>query len=244
MRFLQKSKSAAGTFGRLNGGLYAIHRLLDSFGGALHRYEFVAQPVPLTPLLSGARGRSIAVRLLEADDPVLLQMPLTRNVIARRAAQGAVCFGAFKDEVMIGCLWLCLGPYEEDEVRCRFLPHPTGRASWDFDVYLRPDQRLGPGFARLWDTANAYLRERGVRWSVSRISAFNPRSLAAHARLGTRRIGSAIFLCLGRLQVALSSIPPHIHFSHGPSRVPVFRLDASPAAQELPVADAAQARKI
>jgi hypothetical protein len=214
-RVFGKVAAAVRELGLGSAVLYVVDRCCQRLGRnlRLHRYEFVAQPVLPTPLLGGRRGQSITVRLVGADDTALLQMPLTRDVIARRAAQGAVCFGA-------------------------------GRASWDFDVYLRPDQRLGPGFARLWDTANAYLRERGVRWSVSRISAFNPRSLAAHARLGTRRIGSAIFLCLGRLQVALSSIPPHIHFSHGPSRVPVFRLDASPAAQELPVADAAQARKI
>jgi hypothetical protein len=223
-------------FGGLNGTLYLVHRVLDRFGGALHRYEFVAQPVAPRPLLSGARGRSIEVRPVAADDPALRQMPLTPDVIARRAGQGAVCFGAFKGEEMLGCLWLCLGPYEEDEVRCRFVPSPAGRACWDFDVYLRPEHRLGLGFARLWDAANAYLRERGIEWSVSRISAFNPRSLAAHSRLGIRRLGSAVFFRLGRVQLTLSSLPPKAHFSLGPNRIPVFMLDASPPAGEAPVA--------
>jgi hypothetical protein len=244
MRSLQKFKSAAAAFGGVNAALYAIHRSLNRFGGALHRYEFVAQPVASHALLTGARGRSIAVRLVDADDPVLSQLPLTPEVIARRAAQGAVCFGAFKGEEMIGCLWLCLGTYEEDEVRCRFVPAPVGRASWDFDVYLRPDQRLGPGFARLWDEGNAYLRERGIRWSVSRISAFNPRSLAAHARLGTRGIGSAIFLCLGRVQFALSSVPPYVYFSRGPGQVPLFVLDASRFATKHAAGDELAAEKL
>jgi hypothetical protein len=227
MSLLRKLKEAVEAFGPFDGALYVIHRALNSVGGALLHYDYVAQPVASQPLLSGTRGRSIAVRLVSVDDPVLLQMPLTPDVIARRAAQGAICFGAFKGEAMIGCLWLCLGPYEEDEVRSRFLPAPAGLVSWDFDVYLAPDHRLGPGFARLWDTANAYLRERGVRWSVSRISAFNRRSLAVHARLGTRRLGSAVFLCLGRIQLAFSSIPPRFHLSRGPGHIPVFVLDAA-----------------
>src|SRR3546814_8400271 len=100
--------------------------------------------------------------------------------LAYRAAQGAVCLGAFKNDAIIGCLWLCLSSYVEDEVRCRYQPAPAGEASWDFDVYVVPAQRSGPAFGRLRDEANAFLRQQGVACSWSRISAFNPASLASH----------------------------------------------------------------
>ena len=103
---------------------------------------------------------------------------------------------------LAGFLWLASGIYEEDEVRCRYqLANPT-ETVWDFDVYVEPRFRLGRTFARLWDAANEDLRQRCIRWSISRISAFNPASLAAHARLGALPLGHASFLCLGRLQLA------------------------------------------
>lgn len=194
---------------------YAVQRLGARSGGllALHRYLFVAQPVAKTPLLPARRGRSIAVRQLDPEDPLLLKLPLDRDVLAYRAGQGAVCFGAFKGEEIIGCLWLCLSGYDEDEVRCRYQPLPAGQASWDFDVYLLPEHRSGLGFARLWDEANAFLRGRGVAYSWSRISAFNAGSLAAHSRLGARVLGQATFLRLGGCQLMLGSVPPHRHLS-------------------------------
>jgi hypothetical protein len=56
---------------------------------------------------------------------------------------------------------------------------PSGKAVWDFDVYVVPAYRLGYTFLKLWDTANAHLRSLGVRWTLSRISAFNAGSLSS-----------------------------------------------------------------
>lgn len=194
---------------------YVVHRLGPKSGGlvSLHRYLFVAQPVPGGALLPPRRGRSIAVRRVDSQDPVLLGLPLDDRVLAYRAGQGAICFGAFKDGEIIGCLWLCLSPYEEDEVRCRYEPMPPGRSAWDFDVYLKPEHRSGLGFARLWDAANEFLRGQGVACSWSRISAFNPGSLASHARLGARVVGRATFLRVGPCQLMVASVPPHGHLS-------------------------------
>jgi hypothetical protein len=210
-----KLKRLVGELGPVGALAYGLHRLGGRTGGVLglSRYLFVAQPVAAAPLLPARRGRSIEVRRLDPQDPVLLGLPLDRAVLAYRAGQGAVCFGAFKDGGIIGCLWLCLGAYEEDEVRCRYLPQPGGQASWDFDVYLLPEQRSGLGFARLWDEANAFLRAQGVSYSWSRISAFNPGSLAAHSRLGARVLGQATFLWLGPCQLMLGSVPPYRHLS-------------------------------
>src|SRR3546814_8281998 len=102
------------------------------------RYHLVAQPVAAKPLLPAGRGRSIAVRRLDPRDPLLLALPLEETVLAYRAAQGALCFGAFKQDEIIGCLWLCLSGYEEDEVRSCYRLAPAGTASWAFDVYLAP----------------------------------------------------------------------------------------------------------
>lgn len=215
-------------FGAVSGALYILDRALKRLGlpAGVYRYILVAQPVPDRPLLGPRRGQSIAVRQVSRGDPALAAMPLSDDVLEYRFAQGALCFGAFQGEAMIGCLWICLGSYDEDEVRCRFVPLPPGGASWDFDIYVRDDLRTGLAFARLWDTVNADLRGRGVAWSFSRISAFNPRSLASHNRLGARRIGTATYLSLGPWQVMLSSLPPRLHVSTGPRAVPEVRLPA------------------
>ena len=211
---------------------YVVYRLCAKSGGlaALHRYLFVAQPVPMTALLPAKRGRSIFVRQLDPSDAVLLSLPLQERVLRYRGGQGAICFGAFKREEIIGCLWLCLTPYEEDEVRCRYHPGPSGRASWDFDVYLKPEHRTGLGFARLWDAANSFLRERGVSVSWSRISAFNPASISSHARLGARVVGDATFLRLGPCQFMVASVAPYFHISFRRSHMPDVRLSVSGAA--------------
>ena len=207
---------------------YLLHRLGGKSGGILgvHRYLLVAQPVAQQSLLPARRGRSLAVRRLDPEDPRLLALPLDRRVLAYRAAQGALCFAAFKEEAVVGCLWLCLDGYEEDEVRCRYQPLPSGAASWDFDVYLLPERRSGLGFARLWDEANAFLRERGVTTSWSRISAFNPGSLASHARLGARIAGRATFFRLGPCQVMKASLPPYWHLSFRRAGRPALQLDS------------------
>lgn len=212
-----------GPFGTLG---YLVYRLCAWTGGwaALHSYLFVAQPVPASTLLSGKRGQSIRVMRLDPVDPILLSLPLGEPVLRYRATQNAICFAAFKGQEIIGCLWICLTPYEEDEVRCRYHPEPAGCASWDFDVFLVPHHRNGLGFARLWDTANNFLREQGVSVSWSRISAFNPTSIASHSRLGARIMSRATFLRLGRCQLMIASATPYFHLSWRQSDIPDIHL--------------------
>lgn len=221
---LGKMRAAVSEFGPATACVYLAQRALERWGWGLYLYHFVAQPVRADAWLPPSRGQSIGVRLVDSKDPVLKEMPLDDKVIEYRATQNAVCLGAFKDGRMIGCLWLCLGPYREDEVRCNFVPSPSGRAAWDFDVYLRPEHRLGLGFTRLWDEANRFLRARNIRWSISRISVFNRSSLTSHAKLGARRIGSALFLRRRKLQLMLASLPPYLHLSLGGSRLPAIAL--------------------
>ncbi len=227
-------RSLAQELGPTNAACYIASRILVRLGGSLRLYRYIlaVQPVPARPLLPARRGRSVIVHLVEPGDPALSAMPLTPEVLAYRFRQGAVCLGAFRDAEMIGCLWLCLGPYNEDEVRCRFVPLPVGSASWDFDVYVAPAYRTGMVFALLWDAANAYLRERGIHWSFSRTSAYNLTSLASHRRLGARMLGSATYLCAGSWQLMVCTRGPWLHLSTGGYSVPQISLRAP--AREYP----------
>lgn len=224
LRILERIWSLSAELGWFNAVLYSLQQLFTRLGGDIRiiRYYFVAQPVADKPLLSGRRGKSIDVRQLSENDPALGQFPLDDAVLRSRFRQNAICFGAFKDDRAVGCLWLCLNGYFEDEIRCRFTPIPENATAWDFDVYVHPEFRTGFVFARLWDAANAFMRDRGIRWSVSRISAFNPRSLASHNSLGARRCGGLITFCIGRWELKFSSLKPSIHFSFRSGAVPVY----------------------
>lgn len=223
-------RATVGELGLGTALLYWTARVLDRSGGlaALHRYVIVLQPVPEAPLLKPHRGRSITVREVAADEECLAALPLTRDVLDYRFGQGATCYGAFQDGALIGCLWLALGPFDEDEVRCRYLREPEGAASWDFDVYIDPAHRAGFAFGRLWDTANARLRAAGARWSASRISAFNRGSLRSHRALGARPVGTATFLRLGPAQVMASSLKPRLHVCLTRAGAPRLRIPCGP----------------
>lgn len=214
--------------GWINGSLYALHRIcLRASNGRLRlfKYYLVAQPVSELPLMPARRGQQIEVRWIGPQDQVVQQFPRPAAVIRARFEQGAECLVASKGGQFIGFLWILVGSYREDEVRACFSPQPADQVSWDFDVHVEPDFRLGLTFLRLWDEANRALRNRGVRWSCSRVSAFNVRSLESHARLGMAAAGSAVFLCAGRWQLMLATVAPYIHFSGNPVVLPNFRID-------------------
>jgi hypothetical protein len=208
--------------------LYGIRRALARSGGrlALFKYYLVAQPVAAAPRLPARLAGTITVRPIFAGEAVLLQFPVPQPVIHDRFRQGAQCFGAFRGEELVAYAWLQEGPFEEDEVRSRFIPLPAGRSAWDFDVYVDPRHRLGLAFARLWDDVGGRLRAKGIVWTMSRISAFNTASLAAHRRLGARVVASATYLVLGRWQLTCSTTRPYFHVSAGPRVVPTLRVRA------------------
>lgn len=166
----------------------------------LRRYRLIAQPVPEQPLLPHRPGGSMTVEQIGATHPLCAQLPRPPEVIRKRFAAGGLCFAASLSGHLVGYLWLQHDRYEEDEVACLFLPRPANEAVWDYDVYVDPDYRAGRAFTRLWDAAYAYLRSRGVKWTMSRVSAAAVDSLKAHARLGAVRVGSAVFLRCGKRQ--------------------------------------------
>ncbi len=224
MRVIRKFRGLVAEFGFGNAALYvfglALRRICPRV--FVYRYYIVAQPVPDKSLLPPRRGRTISVRELKPGDPAFSSLPLDEDVLAYRFAQNVTCLGAFQDEKPIGCLWMCFDAYDEDEIRCTFRLAPAEGVSWDFDVYLHPDVRLGFAFLRLWDEANAILRDRGIAWSISRISGFNPGSMASHARMGAVRVGSLIALKGPKWQLVYSSYKPVLSFRRLDGRLPSY----------------------
>jgi GNAT superfamily N-acetyltransferase len=221
------ARQLARTLGPGTAACYALARLLDiATRGRLRviSYRFVAQPVPRDGGSAPTRTGAIELRHLHADDPLVAQLPRPPSVIARRFRDGAHCLAAIRGGRLVGFLWFKEREYFEDEVRCIYR-FDAETAVWDFDVYIDPEFRLGRLFARLWDFANRELQARGYRWTLSRISAFNPASLAAHARLGARRLGSALFFVAGPVQVSFASCAPYVHIGWRDDMRPVFTLD-------------------
>lgn len=213
--------------GLLDGCLQIISRVLAAMSGGrvrLQKYVFVAQPITGNRRLPAQRGANVEIRQILPGDPLLAQFPRPEWVIPYRFEQGALCFAALKEGRCIGFLWLALGAYQEDEVRCRYVPLPSEKSAWDFDVYIAPEHRTGIVFLKLWDEANRFLAERGIRWSMSRISAFNKGSMSSHAKMGAQRIGSALFLSLGSLQISAATVAPYLAFSARSDSFPVFSL--------------------
>ena len=153
-------------------------------------------------------------------------MPVPAEILERRFRQPTRCLGAFQNGRFVGYMWLCFGPYEEDEVRCTFVPQPATEAAWDFDMYVFPGDRLGLGFARLWDEANRYLRERGVRFSCSRVSRYNTASRRAHEHFAWKRLGRALYLKGRRWQGMTATVFPYLHLSFGEYARPRLELRA------------------
>lgn len=222
---LGKIRQNLNTLGFSDTCYYALHRVLRTAGIGLFRYEILAQPVMATALLSGRRGKSITVRQLARDDPAMAELLLDADILQFRFQQGAIGFGAFHDTRAVGCLWLCLNGYLEDEVRCRFVPKPAELASWDFGLYVDPAYRTGIAFARLWDVANQFLRERGFQWTISRISRFNMASIQSARALRAVSCARMFVVRAGVWQLFFATIPPRIHFSPRTGNIPTYEID-------------------
>jgi len=216
------------------GVLYAFGRTLSRATRGrcrLFKYYFVAQPVPLQPLAAPPPGATTRIHQVAANDDVVAAFPRPPEVIAQRFASGAACFVAERNGNLVGFIWIKLGRYEEDEVRCDYVLDPAGGIAWDFDAWVAPEFRMSRAFVQLWNAANDYLRSRGCRWSASRISAFNPVSLASHRRLGAVNLFTGVFIVFDSMQLAMFTCPPYFHLGFGAHSRPqlMFRAPAQRA---------------
>ena len=206
-------------FGPISGVLYIVDRALQRMHPRcrLHSYELMAQPISDRPLLSAALEKSYEFREICRGQAEVEVMPALQAIKESRFDQGARCLGAYKNGELIGYIWFAFSRYEEDEVRCTYeLPH-FGRSAFDFDLYILPKHRMGPGFAAIWHGANSFLKRQGVVLSYSRMTRFNLASRRAHERLGAKRVARAVFLQLGPVECMVSTCLPFFHASISPS---------------------------
>lgn len=206
-------------FGWAAGAAYVGDRVLQRLTqrAAVRLYDLMEQPVDSSSPLPAAHAQHVRWQRLGPGSPELELMPVPASVRQARLAQGAHGLAVYLRDKYVGYAWLAFDHHDEDEVRCRFGLEQPQRSAFDFDVYVFPQYRLGRAFAAVWHAVNAYLRERGVERTCSRISRFNVASQRAHAQLGARRVGSALFLQFGALQLAFGgcghSSPMHVGIS-------------------------------
>ncbi|MBB4630670.1 hypothetical protein [Sphingosinicella soli] len=181
---------------------YAIGRAAARIPGvSWHRYRLIA--VPLSGMPEMPRGH--AVRELSADALKTLVIDAPLQVQADRFARGLICLGAFDGEALVGVNWLARGQYDEDEVNVRFLIPDD--AAWDTGLWIREDRRLGRAFAALWAGTGAWLAERGLTRSLSRIADYNLGSLRPHERMGSATLGMLAAARFGAWQIAAGARP-------------------------------------
>lgn len=210
------------------GALTALAEALDALMRRIRRdwgcprYYLLAQPVHAGPLMPGGRRGRLVIRRLTPGDTALEQIPRTRGQIADRFGRGGICLAAFPPdrEEPLGFIWLLFGPWREPEHRCILHPPDSPPCALDIDVYVHSEARGSLVFAQLWQAANELLLSSGIQWSLSRISAFNHRSLRAHERLGAERVGTLQFLQLGGLEIVLATCPPYVSWSRTSSEPP------------------------
>lgn len=215
--------------GWIDGVLFMLARLLNIISRGrirLVRYYLVAQPIrPESPdAPPRAPSAESTIQFCDRDAPEVQQFPRPAHVIAQRFAKGHRCLRSTHRSRFSGYIWLARDYYDEDEVRCRYRLADPASSVWDYDVYVAPEFRIGRTFARLWQHASRTLAQEGVKWSFSRISAFNAESLRAHARLGATPVSSVTFIQIGPVQLTITGHFPYIHIGFTASALPELTL--------------------
>jgi hypothetical protein len=176
----------------------------------LLQYLIMAQPVPPAAGRPAGAVRGITVERVEPGHHLLSQFPHRAEALRKRFAQQAICHAAHRDGELVGYLWLQETPFADRDAGCVFVPAPTGRVAWDYDLWIAPSWRMSRAFQRLWEEAHGYLRARDVEWTFSCVSSFNRASLASHRRLGARLVSRAWILRVGARQLAAFTQPPFV----------------------------------
>lgn len=199
-------------FGLLAGTLYVIDRLLQRLSPklGLYVYELMVQPISSKTLLPPNLTKNLSFAEIDRSHADISLMPAREDIKAQRFEQGARCLGVYRRDQLIGYVWLAFGRYEEDEVRCTYELVDAAHSVFDFDLYVLPKHRMGIAFVAIWHGANEYLRERGVRYTFSRLTRFNLASRRAHARLGGHCAGRVFFLKAWKLEAMLATVAPYV----------------------------------
>jgi len=188
------------------------------------------QPITGKPMLPANLAKNLRFAEIVEGDPAVATMPAREDIKESRFRQGARCLGAYRNDELLGYLWFCMQRYEEDEVRCTYELADAQRSVFDFDLVVLPKHRMGIGFMAIWHGANAYLHDRGVRYTFSRLTRFNLASRRAHDHLGWRRVARALFLKMWGLEMMLTSIRPYAGLTWSSSHR--MRLRLTPQALE------------
>jgi len=225
-RNLQRFLSPFRKFGLLAGALYAADRLLRplSPGLGIYCYEFMVQPIGDKALLPPNLAKNLRFTEIGRGHPAVDAMPARAEIKSSRFDQGAICLGAYRKDTLIGYAWFCFKAYEEDEVRCTYELAEPERSVFDFDFYILPEHRMGIGFLAIWHGANEYLRARHIRYTFSRLTRFNLASRKAHAHLGWKRVGRAVFFQAWKLELMLADRAPFVFLSTPGGKRPRLRL--------------------
>jgi hypothetical protein len=191
------------------------------------KYELMVQPVSTEPLLPPHRGRQIHIYEAALNDRLLKDVPGRREAVAEeRFAHGARCLVAELDGELVGFLWFIKGDYPEDEVRCLFRPEPSQECASGITMSLWREAQAVAVFPQAMAGCERVVPFGRRAYSCSRISGFNPASRGSHARLGAKKVGSAVFLVLGKWQFMFATRRPFVHASFSERRRPVLRVQA------------------
>jgi hypothetical protein len=221
------SESTFKRFGLFDGCLYALNVFADRYLGGFilaRRYFLMAQPLKIPIKLPKRLGSSLRVASIDTESADLAKLPRPYPVLLGRLESGSVCLGVYLGKDLAGFIWLHVGNYVEDEVRCTYVPKPENQSAWDYDIFVDPAHRNSFVFLKLWLAAIEYLHDQGRSWTFSRISAFSPESIAAHARLGAKKIGTALFVKIGSAQICFATVPPYVDLSGRNGVGPEFTL--------------------
>jgi hypothetical protein len=212
---LQRVTAPFREFGVLDGALYVANRALNCVSArlSLYVYELMVQPISDKALLPRSLAKNLTYSEIGLGHPDLAKMPAHEHIKNGRFDQGAKCLGVYRKGELVGYSWFCFHSYKEDEVRCTYVLGVPAKSVFDFDFFVMPEFRLGIGFMAVWHCANLYLRERGVDYTFSRLTRFNTASRRAHAHLGWKNIGRAIFLQAWRTEIMVANVAPYFNVS-------------------------------
>lgn len=223
--FLKKIKKGVTDYGFMVYFAHGLQRLLSHVTKkiSIQCVYLYAVPVEQNRKIKLPQSLKInyTVTLLHQDHEMLRVFPVSSQTIAYRFQQNAVCLVVLKKNEPIGCFWLIMGIYQEDQM---FLDiHMSPESAWDFALWVQEEHRLSPAFAILWETALDYLGGYGIRWIYSRITSTNNLSVQVHNGLGGRILSKILFVRMGNWEICWD-IGLRKLSTHTPSRRKIMQL--------------------